>query len=158
MTIAFDDGQEITVEASAPDFVFTAVLPPHHDGPPAHRHRHEREVFTVESGLLLVRLGSRRRLLQPGESVTVEPGTTHAFANPFEEPVRLRTVETPAGPLQAQLRALAAAGGRPPLLELARINAAHDHSFTVAGLPDGPQRALWRLLARIAGGTGGGRA
>jgi hypothetical protein len=86
----------------------------------------------------------------PGESVSVPPGTTHSFANPGDEPVRFRTVETPAGPLQEQLRALAAAPDRPPLLELARINAAHDLSFTVAGLPDAPQRALWWLLARAA--------
>jgi mannose-6-phosphate isomerase-like protein (cupin superfamily) len=148
--IEFADGQRISVEASAPDFVFSAVLPPRHAGPPAHRHRHETEVFTVESGRLLVRCGRERRLLLPGESVTVPPGTTHAFANPGDEPVRFRTVETPAGPLQEQLRALAAAPGRPPLLELARINAAHDLSFTVAGLPDAPQRALWWLLARAA--------
>ncbi|GAA4931756.1 cupin domain [Actinomycetospora succinea] len=149
-TISFPDGQRMTVEASAPDFVFSAVLPPRHAGPPAHRHRREREVFTVEEGRLVVRLGSERRLLVPGESVAVPPSTTHAFANPFDEPVRLRTVEAPAGPLQAQLRALAAASGRPPLLELARINAEHGFSFTAAGLPDGPQRVLWRLLARWA--------
>jgi mannose-6-phosphate isomerase-like protein (cupin superfamily) len=149
-TIAFPDGQVITVESSGPDFVFTAVLPPRHGGPPAHRHRREHEAFTVESGLLLVRLGRERHLVQPGETVAVPPGTTHAFANPFDEPVRLRTVESPAGPLQAQLRALADAPSRPPLRELARINAEHDFSFTAAGLPDGPQRVLWRLLARWA--------
>ena len=149
-TIAFPDGQVITVEASAPDFVFSAVLPPRHAGPPAHRHRRETEVFTVESGRLVVRLGHERRLVLPGESVAVPPGRTHGFANPFDEPVRLRTVETPAGPLQAQLRALSAASGRPPLRELARINAEHGFSFTAAGLPDGPQRLLWALLARWA--------
>jgi mannose-6-phosphate isomerase-like protein (cupin superfamily) len=150
-TIAFPDGQLITVETDAPDFVFTAVVPPRHAGPPAHRHRREREEFTVESGRLVVRVGAARRLVLPGETVAVPPGTTHAFANPFDEPVQVRTVETPAGPLQAQLRALAAAAGRPPLLELARINAEHGFSFTAAGLPDRPQRALWWLLARWAG-------
>lgn len=150
MTIAFDGGQLITIETSEPDFVFTAVVPPRHAGAPAHRHRREREVFTVESGLLLVRLGRDRHRVQPGETVSVPPGTTHAFANPFDEPVRLRTVESPAGPLQAQLRAMAAATNGPPLRKLARINAGHDWSFTLAGLPDRPQRALWRLLAWAA--------
>lgn len=148
-TLTFADGQVVVVESSGPDFVFSAVLPPRHTGPPAHRHRHEREEFTVESGQVVVRVGRERRLLRPGESVSVPPGTTHAFANPFAEPVRLRTVESPAGPLQAQLRALAASPGRPPLRELARINAEHDWSFTLAGLPDRPQRALWWLLARL---------
>jgi mannose-6-phosphate isomerase-like protein (cupin superfamily) len=148
MTIAFDDGQVIVVESSTPDFVFSAALPPHHSGPPAHRHRHETEVFTVASGLLVVRLGRERRLVQAGETVVVPPGVTHAFANPGDEPVRVRTVERPAGPLQAQLRAMAPTG-RPPLRELARINAEHDFSFTLAGLPDAPQRALWWLLSRL---------
>jgi mannose-6-phosphate isomerase-like protein (cupin superfamily) len=147
-TLTFPDGQVIEVETSAPDFVFSAVLPPRHAGPPAHRHRHEREAFTVEAGRLVVRVGRERRLLRAGESVTVPPGTTHAFANPFDEPVRLRTVESPAGPLQAQLRALAASPGRPPLRALARINAEHDWSFTLRGVPDGPQRALWWLVAK----------
>lgn len=154
-TLTFPDGQVVVVENSGPDLVLSAVLPPRHAGPPAHRHRYEREVFTVTSGRLVVRVGRERRLLQPGESVAVPPGTTHAFANPFDEPVRLRTVESPAGPLLAQLRALAAAPGRPPLRELARINAEHDWSFTVAGLPDAPQRALWRALAEVARRTGG---
>ncbi|MFC5139901.1 cupin domain-containing protein [Actinomycetospora rhizophila] len=154
-TLEFPDGQVLTIESSAPDFAFTALLPPHHAGPPTHRHRHEWEHFTVASGRLVVRVGRERRLLVPGESVAVPPGTTHAFANPFAEPVRLRTVESPAGPLQAQLRALASSPDRPPLRELARINAEHDWSFTVAGLPDAPQRALWWLLAQL--GRGGRR-
>lgn len=149
--IVFPDGQLITVERSSPDFVFSALLPPRHPGPPAHRHRHERETFTVDAGVLRVRIGRERRLVHPGETVTVPPGVTHAFANASDEPVHLRTVESPAGPLEAQLRAMAAVpAGRAPLLELARINAEHDWSFTVAGLPDRPQRALWRLLARLA--------
>ena len=149
--LRFPDGQVVTVETTAPDLAFTAVLPPGLAGPPAHRHRHETERFTVLEGRLAVRAGRDRRVLRPGESVTVPPGCTHAFANPFDEPALVRTVERPAGPLLPQLEALAANGGRPPLLELARINAAHDFSLTLAGLPDGVQRILWRALAAVAG-------
>lgn len=78
------------------------------------------------------------------------PGTTHAFSNPFDQPAQVRTVESPAGPLEPQLRALAEAAGRPPLLRLAEINAAHHWSFTLAGMLDGPQRMLGRVLAAIA--------
>jgi mannose-6-phosphate isomerase-like protein (cupin superfamily) len=148
--IRYPDGQVITVERSEPDFVFTAVLPPGHAGPPAHRHRHETEVFTVEQGRLRVRVGREHRVLLPGESVRVPPGTTHSFTNPFDDAVRLRTVESPAGPLLPQFHALAEAGGRPPLGRLALINAEYDWSFTLAGLPDRPQRALWRVAAWIA--------
>lgn len=152
--LRFPDGQVLTVETTAPDLAFTAVLPPRLHGPPAHRHRHETERFTVLGGRLAVRAGREYRVLRPGESVTVPPGLTHAFSNPFDEPATVRTVEHPAGPLLPQLTALAANGGRPPLFELARINAAHDWSFTLAGLPDGAQRLLWRMLAALAGRGG----
>ena len=148
--LRFPDGQQMTVEETRPDFVLSAWVPAGHRGPPAHRHRRQAETFTILQGRLLVRVGRFRRVLTAGESVTVPPGTTHAFSNPYDEPVGFRTVESPAGPLHAQLQALAAARGAPPLLELAEINAAHDWSFTLAGLPDGPQRVLWRALAAAA--------
>lgn len=148
--LRFADGQVVTIVRRTPDFVFSAVVPPGHRGPPAHRHRFEAESFTVQEGRLRVRAGRDRRELVAGESLTVPPGTTHAFSNPFAEPARVSTTESPAGPLEAQLRALGAAGGGMPLLRLAEINAAHHWSFTVAGLPDGPQRMLWQALALLA--------
>ncbi|TCK24657.1 hypothetical protein [Pseudonocardia endophytica] len=50
-----------------------------------------------------------------------------SLERPAGRPVRIRMVEDPAGPLEAQFRALAASGRFPPLLRLARINADHDH-------------------------------
>lgn len=148
--LRFSDGQRMTIEKTGPDFVFSAWVPARHHGPPAHRHRRETETFTVHQGRLLVRVGRVRRELVPGESLTIPPGTTHAFSNPYDEPAQIGTVESPAGPLYAQLQALAGARGAPPLLRLAEINAAHHWSFTLAGLPDGPQRMLWRALAATA--------
>lgn len=148
--LRFPDGQVLTIERTAPDLSFTAWLPPGLSGPPAHRHRNETETFTVHEGRLLVRVGGERRELLAGESVTVPPGVTHAFSNPFAGPALIGTVESPAGPLLAQLTSLAASGGRPSILEMARINADHDYSLTLAGLPDAPQRLLWRGLALVA--------
>lgn len=148
--LRFADGQVITIEESTSRFAFSAVLPPGHVGPPAHRHRFETETFTVEDGRLQMRIGRHRYELAQGQSLVVPPGTTHAFANPFDEPARIRTVESPAGPLQPLLRAQAGAVGRPSLLHLAEINAAHHWSFTLAGMPDPAQRMLWRLLTTIA--------
>lgn len=149
--LRFPDGQRVVVRQTRPDFVFEAWVPPGHRGPPAHRHRWETETFTVHEGRLLVRSGRSRVELGPGDSVVVPTGTTHSFSNPYDEPARIGTVESPAGPLHAQLRALASARGPvPPLLELAEVNAAHDWSFTLTGLPDRPQRLLWRALAVVA--------
>lgn len=133
-------------------FEVEAVLPPGLAGPPAHRHRFGTETFTVLDGELRVRIGHTRRVLGEGERITVPPGTTHAFANPTDRPVRIRTVETPAGPLEDQFRAMAAGGRIPPLRRLARINVDHDFDFVLHGLPERLQRLLWRLLAALPGG------
>lgn len=130
-------------------FEVEAVLPPGLSGPPAHRHRFESETFTVLDGELRVRIGRDRRVLGPGETVTVPPGVVHAFTNPTARPVRIRTLETPAGPLEEQFRALAEAGRLPPLRRLARINVEHDLSFVLHGVPEALQRPLWRLLAAL---------
>jgi mannose-6-phosphate isomerase-like protein (cupin superfamily) len=148
--LRFPDGQVLTIETTVPEFRFRAFLPPGLSGPPAHRHRFETETFTVEEGRLQVRVGRERRVLAAGQSVAVPPGVTHAFANPFDVPAVITTVESPAGPLHAQLTSLAGTGGRPSFLRMAAINAEHDWSFCVAGIPDGAQRMLWRALAAVA--------
>ncbi len=147
-------GEQITVLTSGADnggtaFEVEALLPPHLSGPPRHRHRYETEVFTVLDGVLEVRLGRETRTLYAGESVTVPPGTAHAFANPSTEPTRIHTRETPAGPLEEQFRALAAGGRLPPIGRLARITVDSGYSFSLAGIPDRIQRPLWRLLSTL---------
>jgi mannose-6-phosphate isomerase-like protein (cupin superfamily) len=116
-------------------------------GPPLHRHRAETETFTVVEGTLRVRTGRRVRVLTAGQSVTVPPGTVHGFANPSARPARIHTAQTAAGLLEAQFRALAAAGRFPPLRRPARISVEHELSFAVHGIPDVLQRPLWRALA-----------
>ena len=150
-------GEQVTVLASGADnggtaFEVEALLPPHLSGPPRHRHRYETEVFTVLDGILEVRLGRETRTLSAGESVTVPPGIVHAFANPSTEPTRIRTLETPAGPLEDQFRALAAAGRLPRIGRLARITVDSGYSFSLAGIPDRIQRPLWRLLSTLDAG------
>lgn len=130
-------------------FEFEAVLPPGLSGPPTHRHRFGSETFTVLDGEVRVRVGRWHRLLGPGEEVTVPPGVAHTFANPTQHPVRIRTLESPAGPLEAQFHALVAAGRLPPLRRLARINVEHDYDYVAYGVPEALQRPLWRLLAAL---------
>lgn len=130
-------------------FEFEATLPPNSSGPPAHRHLVEEESFEVLEGRVSVRLGSEWREVEPGELVTVSPGTTHAFANRCDREARMITRERPAGQLEEQLRLLATSGRVPPVLDLARLNVEHDLSFALAGIPEGVQRLLWRLLARV---------
>ncbi len=147
-------GETLTLSRTGADtggavFEFEAVLPPGLSGPPPHRHRFETESFTVVEGILRVRVGNDIRHLAEGENVTVPSGTVHAFGNPANRPARIRVVETPAGPLEEQFRALVAAGRLPPLRRLARINVAHDLSFVLNGIPEPLQRVLWRALAAL---------
>ena len=137
-------------ETAGEVFEFESVLPSGLSGPPAHWHRVEQEEFEVLEGSLRVRIGHTVRHLGPGESVVIEPGTVHGFSNPAGTPVRVVTRETPAGQLEGQLRVMASAGRLPPLLRLAEVNAANGFSFFLAGVPEFPQRLLWRGLARLA--------
>lgn len=147
-------GEHITIRqrpesASSSFFEFEAVLPPRLPGPPAHWHLREHETFQVLEGTLHVRLGPRRFDLGAGQSVTVPPGTVHAFSNPTDSPVHIVTRESPAGPLEQQLRLLASSR-RPPLLRLAAINSGPDMSFFLAAVPYRPQRWMWNTLAAVA--------
>ncbi|RPA92831.1 hypothetical protein L873DRAFT_1708235, partial [Choiromyces venosus 120613-1] len=49
--------------------------------PPYHYHLRQWETFTVESGKVLVTIESKRHLLAPGESITVQVGEYHNFRN-----------------------------------------------------------------------------
>ncbi|MGY1706547.1 cupin domain-containing protein [Geodermatophilus sp. SYSU D00697] len=146
-------GETIRVLASGQDnggaaLEVDALLPPGLAGPPRHRHRTQTETFTVREGRLRVVVGRDTRVLTAGETVTVPPGVTHGFANPFDEPARIRMRETPAGPLEEQFRALAGSGRFPPIGLLATINVRHGLPFAVHGVPDLVQEPVWRLLAR----------
>jgi mannose-6-phosphate isomerase-like protein (cupin superfamily) len=153
-TLRMRTGEVLQIVRSGADthgrlFEVEAVLPPRLAGPPPHRHSVETETFHVIDGALRVRVGSRHRDLGPGESITVPPWTLHGFSNPTDQPTRIRTEETPAGQLEEQFRALAAAGRLPPLRTLARVNVAHGLSFHVHGVPGPLQRLLWRALAAL---------
>lgn len=63
---------------------------------PPHFHRSFTETFTPVEGPLGVRMGDARRILHPGETVTVERGTVHNLFNASDRAVRF-TVEVRPG-------------------------------------------------------------
>ncbi|MDD7964666.1 cupin domain-containing protein [Actinomycetospora lemnae] len=146
-------GETVTILRSGRDadgvLEIEGLLPPGLAGPPRHRHRAQTETFTVLEGRLRVTVGRETRVLRVGETAVVPPTVVHAFANPFDEPARIRATEEPAGPLEEQFRALARAGRVPPVRELAAINVRHGLPFALAGVPEAVQRPVWRLLARL---------
>jgi quercetin dioxygenase-like cupin family protein len=64
------------------DFVIRRWDLAHYDGDqaPAHVHHRSDEAFCVLRGRLEVLVGDQRRIIGPGEHITVPAGTTHTFA------------------------------------------------------------------------------
>lgn len=58
------------------------VLEPHAPGPPEHIHTSFPEKFIVAEGTLSLMVNGEKKLLRPGESLFVAPGTAH---KPFNE-------------------------------------------------------------------------
>jgi len=65
--------------------------------PPLHAHPALWETWAVTSGRLGVRVGDERRVLGPGEVVTVVPGTPHRFWNAGTGNLRFTHEVRPAG-------------------------------------------------------------
>lgn len=152
--IRLRDGVVITILRSGRDnggrlLEIESTFPPGVAGPPAHLHTRETEEFAVLEGRLWVRTGRRRRYVEEGRSVSVPPGTVHAFANRSDTPVTFRAISTPAGILEQMLR-LQAGTGRTPLLRIARLNHGEDQTLFLPGLPRPVQRLLWNTLAALA--------
>jgi mannose-6-phosphate isomerase-like protein (cupin superfamily) len=103
------------------------VLAPGGRVPSSHAHPRQEECFTVLEGRMRFRVGGRRRLAGPGDTVRVPPGTVHHFANAGPGPARVAVQTRPALGMHELLetaaalaRAQHAAGRRTPrLAELA---------------------------------------
>lgn len=144
---------------------FRCTLPPQGAGAPIHTHDTMTETFAVEDGVLEVALADgETRLLGPGESIAITPGTQHGFRNPGDAPVTFVTTADPGEGLETFLRgmyALAAAGetdaaGMPRdprvLGELL-----HSGNLVMPGIPRLLQRAILAVLRFAAWLTGADR-
>lgn len=145
------------------ELVFRCTLPPHAAGAPLHVHDTMTETFAVETGMLEIDLGKAgKRLLGPGEELSITPGTPHGFRNPLASKTTFVTTATPGRELERFLRAMydlansgrtdASGAPRNPV-DLAEALAPMD--MTIAPLPRTLQRMLVRtlLLARKAFGS-----
>lgn len=127
-------------------------LAPVHHGPPAHRHPHATERFTVLDGAIRVRVGRERRVLREGESVLVPAGVTHGYAGVAGVPARVLVELDPAGGMAEFFAALYGIDparrdprtGAPRLRAVAAVLRRHPADITVPGVP----RLLLDLLGR----------
>ena len=150
-TAAQTGGESVLVETIVRPDGFVAA---------AHVHPHQTERFEVLAGRLGLRVGGDDLVAEPGDAVTVEPGTRHRFWNGGDEEARFLCEIRPALGFESLIETmftLAAEGrtnrkGLPSPLRLAVIARRH---FDTVRLPF-PPAALQR--AALAVGAPLGRA
>ncbi|TGZ14907.1 cupin [Streptomyces sp. S816] len=100
-----------------------AVLAPHTQGPPQHRHARHDEGFYVLSGTVRFTVGDEDYDAGAGTLVMVPPGAPHTFANPTGQPAVMLSTFTPDLYVQyfRDLQAVLASGR--PLTAQANIDA-----------------------------------
>jgi quercetin dioxygenase-like cupin family protein len=134
------------------------LLAPGGKVPSSHAHPEQQETFTVLEGRMRLRVGWRRLLLTPGDSVRVPPGTVHHFANAGPVAARVAVESRPALGMEELLQTAAAlaqdqhADGRalPRPVDLALFMSDFEREVRAPFLPPGLVRLVMGRLARLA--------
>lgn len=108
-------GERITIREPATGHAVLAwelELAPGGRVPSSHAHPEQEERFTVLAGQMRFRVGQRRVVAGPGDTVRVPPGTVHHFANASARPARVAVQTTPALSMQDLLETAAALAQR----------------------------------------------
>jgi quercetin dioxygenase-like cupin family protein len=156
-------GEQITIRRTAADtggsvLEWELLLAPGGRVPSSHAHPEQEEVFTVLAGQMRFRVGVRRVIANPGDTVRIPPGTVHHFANPGSRAVRVAVRTSPALSMQELLETAAAlaqdqqAAARrlPRLSDLALFMRDFDREVRAPYLPAPLVRAVFSPLARLA--------
>ena len=94
-------GEQITIRRTSTDtggaaLEWELVLGPGGRVPSSHAHPEQEEVFTVLAGQMRFRVGVRRVIANPGDTVRIPPGTVHKLWNAGSEPLVLLCCCAPA--------------------------------------------------------------
>jgi quercetin dioxygenase-like cupin family protein len=136
---------------------FDAYIAPGGHLPTGHVHPNQTETFEIVSGTLTIKLDGRTIHARAGETVVIEPGTNHDFANETDEVVHFRAEVRPALKIESLIETmygLAADGktnrsGIPNPLRLAVIAGAHFDTVRLSFPPAFVQRAVLTVGAPI---------
>jgi quercetin dioxygenase-like cupin family protein len=132
---------------------FDLELPPGAHVPAGHAHPTQEELFTVLAGRMRFRVGLRRVLASPGDSVRIPSGTAHWFGNASRQTARAHVEVRPAMRLEelfVATEALGRLGGRNPRLsDLAVLLLEFQPEVTARWVPPWAYRALLAVPARF---------
>jgi len=142
--------RQTAAETDGELLAFELVLAPGGAVPGAHVHPEQEERFEVVSGTMALRLGLKRVVAGPGETVVVPAGRVHRFENAGDEPAHVLVEVRPALEMERLLQtvvSLAEEGrclrsGMPKPLDLALF--VREFRREVRALPAaarGPRRA-----------------
>jgi mannose-6-phosphate isomerase-like protein (cupin superfamily) len=147
-------GERITILGSdGPALVWELRLSVGGRVPASHAHPRQQELFTVLEGRMRFRIGWRRTLAGPGDTVLVPAGKAHHFANAGQTTARVVVRTTPALGMRELLETAALlaqqqhAAGRalPRLPELLAFMRRFEAEVAAPVLP-----GLVRLVTRLA--------
>jgi quercetin dioxygenase-like cupin family protein len=152
-------------DPAAPRAEVIVTIAPGALGPPRHVHTRQREIFHIESGRVILTIDGNQSVGLPGETLIVEPGQAHTFANGSPtEPLVFRAVFEPALNLYWMLSEAAKAAVRNggswadlPLLEFAWILFLVRREYRIARVPYFLQDLVIAPLALLARLTGAAR-
>jgi quercetin dioxygenase-like cupin family protein len=160
-------GEQITIRRTSADtggavLEWELLLAPGGRVPSSHAHPEQEEVFTVLAGRMRFRVGVRRVIANPGDTVRIPPGTVHHFANAGSRPARVAVRTSPALSMQELLETAAAlaqdqhtAGRRLPRpTDLALFMRDFEREVRAPYLPAALVRAVLTPLAGLAGRRG----
>jgi len=125
--------------------------------PTSHVHPKQTETFEIVSGTLTMKLDGRTFEAGPGETIVIEPGRHHDFANNTDDVVHFKVEVSPALKIESLIETmygLAADGktnrwGIPNPLRMAVIAGAHFDTVRLAFPPAWAQRAALAVGAPI---------
>ena len=103
-------GERIAISGAEADgsvLAWELSLAPGGRVPASHAHPRQEEQFTVLTGRVRFRVGWRKIVAGPGDTVRVTPGTVHHFANAGQVTARIAVRTTPALRMRALLETAA---------------------------------------------------
>jgi quercetin dioxygenase-like cupin family protein len=155
-------GESITffgeADSGAPMVRGEVRMEPGAAGPPAHIHTRQRETFHIAAGSMRATLEGKVTVVGAGETLIVEAGQVHTFANASEvEPLVIHSTVEPALHFQWFLQEMARSAIRNggswqdlPFLEAAHMLYLMRDEYRLADLPAGLQRVAFGVLSRLA--------